>query len=151
MSLWYNSDLVAYKGNVASIVKNYIYTIFRSSPNSQALMNDSKTQEEMIYWSIAHSSHQNFHGTTGGVEFLCRFVWNLQIPDPRSPDRFVRFDQTMITGGLESFLNDLTVPYLVPEKVSNVPCNFASISKLDYSNDDKHDEYGDSDRDVKGG
>jgi hypothetical protein len=121
-ALWNNDPNYNYDNlcTVALITQDYVNCLEVLPANFSAESNDFKAQEIMSYWSIANSSHQNFNGTTGGVEFFLDFFKNIQILDSLSLDELNRF---RLPGRLESFLNTLTIPYLLPEEPSN---NFKS-------------------------
>ncbi len=121
MSVWRN--FTDQKSTVAQTVRHYIGKNIGLGSNPNAKSNNFKAQESMTFWAIANSTHQDFNGNTSGVKFLLDVVMNLQIPvetvDSTSGAlirRFYTISETPIPTGLKSFLNNVTIPYLIPEK-----------------------------------
>ena len=104
-----------YKCTVASIVQGYINSLVGIFASPAASSNDFRAQEVMSYWAIANASHQNFNGKTKGVDFFFNFFKNIQVHDTLD---FAEFDNMNIPTSLESFLNSLSIPYLIPERPS---------------------------------
>jgi hypothetical protein len=101
---------------VALITQNYVNCLEGLPVNASAESNDFRAQEVMTYWSIANASHQSLNGTTGGVQFFRNFFKNIQILD--NPD-LDELKGLRLPEKLESFLNTLTIPYLLPEAPLN--------------------------------
>jgi hypothetical protein len=117
-ALW-NNDPIDNDTNlctVALITQNYVNCLEGLPVKASAVSNDFRAQEVMTYWSIANASHQSSNGTTGGVEFFRNFFKNIQILDSHSLDEL---KELRLPEKLESFLNTLTIPYLLPEAPSN--------------------------------
>jgi hypothetical protein len=76
----------------------------------------SAAQEIITYWSIANASHQNFDGKTKGVDFFRSVLKNIRILDYSD---LYELNRLRIPEKLASFLNTLTIPYLLPEEPSN--------------------------------
>jgi hypothetical protein len=117
-ALW-NNDPIDNATNlctVALITQNYVNCLEGLPVNASAVSNDFRAQEVMTYWSIANASHQSLNGTTGGVEFFRNFFKNIQIIDSHSLDKL---KELRLPEKLESFLNTLTIPYLLPEEPLN--------------------------------
>ena len=102
MILWY--DLVKGKESIASIVRDFTGKLVGIFPNPNASSNDFRTQEVMSYWTLANASHQNFHGTTSGIDFFCDVVKNLQILSDNVSLRSLLFNDLSIPEGLNTFL-----------------------------------------------
>jgi hypothetical protein len=104
------------KFTIASITQKYVNCLEGLPVNASAESNNFRAQEVMTYWSIGNASHQNFNGKTRGVEFFLDFFKNIQILDSHSLDELKGL---RLPEKLESFLNTLTIPYLLPEAPSN--------------------------------
>jgi hypothetical protein len=86
-------------------------------------------------------SHQNFNGKTEGVDFFCSVFKNIRILDYSD---LYELNRLRLPEKLASFLNTLTIPYLLPERASKafklsladlcdfgVAYKYASASKMD--------------------
>jgi hypothetical protein len=101
---------------VASITQNYVNCLEGLPVNASAESNDFRAQEVMTYWSIANASHQSFNGKTRGVDFFLDFFKNVQILDSHILNELKKL---RLPEKLESFLNTLNIPYLLPETPLN--------------------------------
>lgn len=107
MALWYGT--VRYEETIASVAKEYV-----NKHDKYSNSNIRSKQETMCYWAVAYASHQNFKGKTLGTDFFYNFVKNVQIPPVRNVIN-ITLNASRIPSKLQAFLNDITVPYLMPD------------------------------------
>ena len=161
MSLWtdilnyrYEANMIKRNISVASIVCRYIHDAsVDKTRNDLALKNDSTTQECVVHWALCYSTMQNVLELNQGIEFLERFINNIQIDknafnivkkftiDPSQKIKFLGglFKYGECCPKLVKFLSDIKIPYLLPpnnvtadikDKLGGL-CEFGKCSRLE--------------------
>ena len=114
---------------IASIVDQYMSTYNTRNQNPSALKNNSCAQECMAYWSLCNSTHTDIGSTIPGIEFLRRFINNIQT-DYETP--------LVLPDKLQTFLFNIKIPYLLPKVISTSDieaqlsdlCKFGNCERL---------------------
>lgn len=128
LAIWYKLKSNTSVGSVVSAYKRVLLDI---TPNINSMSNDFRSQENVAYWSIAHSTHQNFNGNTEGALFFTNVVKNFQSFDPNVkavetagtdsiPLGLVSIKSLSVPTSLQNFLEKIKVPYLLPSKLPNL-------------------------------
>ena len=91
--------------SIARILAEYLLQSTPPPPNKLAAVNDSGSQENMVFWAVADATHKSYEGLTKGPEFVKNLIKNAQM-------EIVQIAEFPAT--LESFLRRLTIPFLIP-------------------------------------
>ena len=112
--------------SVAAVISENRRLVDYFSPrNDNALSNDFRIQEAMTYFAIGASSHQSCLGLTRASDFLCHLIGHVQISKEFAP-----FASVKICENLASFLERITISYLIPKKSEKLESMLTGICKL---------------------
>ena len=113
-TIWY--DLINHGKRpytLATIYQTYLND-YNYAVRSNAKVADAFSLELLAHWGICYASHNSFDGITPGIDVFKEFAINMQVieRDPiRDPPLKFNFDD--MPQSLKSFLNRLSVPYLM--------------------------------------
>lgn len=140
-NLWYSHDLNQ-TYSLANLYNDYLKEPNYSNHdyNSDQAVTKSISMELLAFWSIAYASHRDFQGKTPCLEVIDGFIRNLQIFEEGYTKSF---DNYQVPDGMELFLKEVSVPYLIcgaslPDSIEILQPNDLDFTNLEEAQNAKY-------------